>query len=339
MRTIQMVKKVLADGEPCRKCARAEEMLRARGVWERIDEVLVFREAEPHSEGARLARVHGVSVAPFFVVREGATERVYLSTLELIAAVAGPKPAPALPAVGDLASESAVASASEALSVRSPQDILRWGVERFGARLAVAFSGAEDVVLIDMAQRAQLPVRVFCLDTGRLHPQTYLFIDRVRAHYGLELSVFSPSASALEAFVKRKGLFSFYADGHAECCGVRKLEPLERALQPFDLWVTGQRRDQSPTRADVQVLEADRVTSGEAVARLKLNPLALWSSARVWQYIRDNGVPYNGLHDQGYVSIGCEPCTRPHRPGEHERAARWWWEESTRRECGLHGRA
>jgi phosphoadenosine phosphosulfate reductase len=332
-----MVKKVLANGEACRKCVRAEEMLRSRGVWEQIDEVIVLRDEEPESEGARLARAHGVTLAPFFVVREGSDERVYQSTLELAAALTGARSSP--PIAADLSSEEAVAGAAEALSARTPEEILRWGVERFGPRLAVAFSGAEDVILIDMAHRAGLPIHVFCLDTGRLHPQTYHYIDRVRTHYGVDLSVLSPTPSLLETFVRKKGLFSFYAEGHAECCSVRKLEPLQRALQPFALWVTGQRRDQSPTRADVHVLEADRSALGAAVGRLKLNPLALWSSARVWQYIRERGVPYNGLHDQGYVSIGCEPCTRPLRPGEHERAARWWWEEGTQRECGLHVRA
>jgi phosphoadenosine phosphosulfate reductase len=331
-----MVKKVLADDAPCRKCARAEEMLRERGAWEQIDEVLTFRDSEPNGDGARLAQRLGVASAPFFVVRDGENEQVYESTLGFLAAIRERSAAHALDAA--LSSPAAVASAAEALSAREPDEILRWGMDRFGDGAAIAFSGAEDVVLIDMAHRMQLPTRVFCLDTGRLHPKTYLFIDRVRSHYGVEIAMLSPNATTLEGFVKRKGLFSFYTDGHAECCGVRKLEALERALAPLRAWVTGQRRDQSPTRSEVAVLELEPPRSVAAEPRLKLNPLAAWTSARVWEYIRDRGVPYNPLHDEGYVSIGCEPCTRPLRPGEHERAARWWWEADTQRECGLHVR-
>jgi phosphoadenosine phosphosulfate reductase len=339
MQKITMVKKVLVNGEPCRKCARAEEMLRARGIWERIDEVLLVSESDPSSPGAALANRHGIASAPFFVMRDGDDERVFDSTLELIKAVAG-APKASAPAGELQCSPEAVAALAEALSVRSPGEILRWAVERFGEHIAVAFSGSEDVALIDMAWRSGLPMRAFCLDTGRLHPETYRFIDRVRGHYRLELDMLSPQASTLQAFVRRSGLFSFYSDGHAQCCSVRKLEPLQRALAPLRAWVTGQRRDQSPTRSDVQVLELDRLgaTAATGGVRYKLNPLALWSSAQVWRYIRDNGVPYNALHDMGYVSIGCEPCTRPLRPGEHERAARWWWELETQRECGLHTR-
>jgi len=337
MQKITMVKKLLADGTPCRKCARAEELLRARGAWARIDEVLIFHESQPEGEGARLAQRHEMTSAPFFVVREDADERVYSSTLELLARLREPR-TPVPQPDGDLSSPAALAALTEALAAREPDEILRWGLERFGSAIALAFSGAEDVVLIDMARRMKLPLRVFCLDTGRLHPKTYRFIDQVRAHYEVDVAVLSPNATLLEGFVQRKGLFSFYADGHAECCRVRKLEPLERALAPLHAWVTGQRRDQSPTRASVPVLEIDAPASGSRAARLKLNPLTSWSSARVWQYVRDNGVPYNGLHDEGYVSIGCEPCTRALRPGEHERAARWWWEADTQRECGLHVR-
>ena len=338
MQKITMVKKVLENAEPCRKCARAEEMLRARGAWERIDEVLVFRESEPDSEGARLARKHGVEFAPFFVVRDAAGERVFQSTLKLLEALSPGAPAKPLPD-GVPASPEQVASAAESLARRPPEEIMRWGLERFGERIALAFSGAEDVALIDMAHRLGLPFRAFCLDTGRLHAETYRFLERVRTHYGIELALLSPAAPALESFVKQNGLFSFYSDGHGPCCAVRKLEPLRRALEPLGAWVTGQRRDQSPTRSDVQVLEIDRAFPGAHAPRLKLNPLAHWSSARVWQYIREHGVPYNALHDQGFVSIGCEPCTRPLRPGEHERAARWWWEAETQRECGLHVRS
>jgi phosphoadenosine phosphosulfate reductase len=147
----------------------------------------------------------------------------------------------------------------------------------------------------------------------------------------------SPDATALEAFVKQKGLFSFYEDGHEECCSIRKVEPLKRALGRLSAWVTGQRRDQSPaTRASIPVVEMDRSFSGVAGSLLKLNPLATWSSKDTWDFIREERVPYNPLHERGFVSIGCEPCTRAIMPGEHERAGRFWWEDTTKRECGLH---
>ncbi|HTV22195.1 MAG TPA: phosphoadenylyl-sulfate reductase, partial [Polyangiaceae bacterium] len=141
-----------------------------------------------------------------------------------------------------------------------------------------------------------------------------------------------------ESLVRKKGLFSFRQDGHGECCGIRKVQPLRRALGQFGAWATGQRRDQSPaTRGEVAVIEVDASFKGKDGASLvKLNPLTFWTSAQVWEYIRSERVPYNELHDHGFISIGCQPCTRPIRPGEHERAARWWWEEATQRECGLH---
>ncbi len=187
--------------------------------------------------------------------------------------------------------------------------------------------------MVDMAVKTGLPFTVFCLDTGRLHSDTYEFIERVRSHYGIEIQLFSPDPKLLEPFVKQKGLFSFYQDGHSECCAIRKVEPLSRALASCRAWATGQRKDQNPsTRGVLPVVQTDPTN----VSRVKLNPLANWTLSQVWQYIRDNSVPYNRLHDQGFVSIGCEPCTRAPRPGEHERAGRWWWEEATQRECGLH---
>jgi phosphoadenosine phosphosulfate reductase len=185
-----------------------------------------------------------------------------------------------------------------------------------------------------MAAKSGRKFSVFSLDTGRLHPETYRFIDSVRQYYGLDVQVVSPNFVALEALVRKKGLFSFYEEGHGECCGIRKVEPLRRVLSAYDGWVTGQRRDQSPTRNEVPVLDWDRTHKSQGMA--KVNPLAALTQTQVWAYIRDNDVPYNELHDRGFISIGCEPCTRAARPGEHERAARWWWEDATKRECGLH---
>ena len=220
---------------------------------------------------------------------------------------------------------------------KSPQDILKLAFEHFGDELWLSFSGAEDVVLVDMAWKLNKNVKVFSLDTGRLHPQTYRFIDQVREHYGISIDVLSPEAAALEALVKEKGLFSFYKDGHGECCGIRKTAPLRRKLAPVKAWATGQRRDQSPgTRSQVAVVEIDGAFSTADNTLYKFNPLAQMSSEDVWAYIRMLELPYNSLHESGFISIGCEPCTRPVLPNQHEREGRWWWEEATQKECGLH---
>ena len=201
---------------------------------------------------------------------------------------------------------------------------------------AVSFSGAEDVVLIEIAHKIWPKLAVFTLDTGRLHPETYRFIEKVREHYQLSIELLHPDAEQLAALVGSKGLFSFYQDGHEECCGIRKVAPLRQKLASLDAWITGQRRDQSPARAEVPIIELDQTFSTDSHPIIKVNPLANWSSEQVWDTIQIFEVPYNELHDRGYVSIGCEPCTRAVRPNEHERAGRWWWEEATIKECGLH---
>lgn len=224
----------------------------------------------------------------------------------------------------------------EANAELHPRDILAFALENFSPRIGVSFSGAEDVVLVDLASRIGGQFQVFSLDTGRLHPETYQFLDQVRERYNLPIELFFPQAKAVEQFVRDKGLFSFYRDGHKECCGIRKVEPLKRALSGLDAWVTGQRRDQSPsTRTRIAVAEIDPVFSNGRQL-VKFNPLANWSSKQVWNYIRENDVPFNPLHTRGFVSIGCEPCTRTVRPGQHEREGRWWWEDATKKECGLH---
>jgi len=228
--------------------------------------------------------------------------------------------------------------ANSARSERNPQDVLEDALERFErGRIALSFSGAEDVVLIDMVHRLGLAVDVFSLDTGRLHPETYRFVEAVRQHYDLRIETLLPDPAAVNALVTEKGLFSFYQDGHGECCAVRKIEPLRHKLAGLDAWITGQRRDQSVTRSEVPQEQIDRAFSSPERDLIKFNPLADWSSRDVWAYIRHNDVPYNALHDRGFVSIGCEPCTRAIGPHEHERAGRWWWEEATQKECGLHG--
>lgn len=224
----------------------------------------------------------------------------------------------------------------QTLAAQSPQQILRYALEQFD-NIAISFSGAEDVALIDMAHKIRPDIKVFSLDTGRLHAETYQFIERVRDHYQIDIQVAMPNGPAVEALVKEKGLFSFYKDDHKECCGIRKIAPLRASLSSLDAWITGQRKDQSPgTRAVIPVIQDDKAFAGEGRTLTKFNPLANWSSAQVWDYIRTYSVPYNELHDRGFVSIGCEPCTRPTGPGQHEREGRWWWEEATKKECGLH---
>ena len=221
-------------------------------------------------------------------------------------------------------------------SERDPEEILELAFNTFD-NLAISFSGAEDVVLIELATRVTDDLSVFTLDTGRLHPETYRYIDQVRSHYGIEIEVLSPDPAELEPFVKAKGLFSFYQDGHQECCGIRKIAPLRRKLSQLDAWITGQRKDQSPgTRAHIPVIEQDHSFGSQTKPLYKFNPLANWRSAQVWETIHEYDVPFNELHSKGFISIGCEPCTRPVLPNQHERAGRWWWEEATQKECGLH---
>lgn len=221
-------------------------------------------------------------------------------------------------------------------SQKSPQEILKFALGNFD-NLAISFSGAEDVVLVDMASKITNEFSVFTLDTGRLHSETYQFLDEVRKHYGIKIEVMFPDHQEIEAFVAEKGLFSFYEDGHKECCGIRKVKPLRRKLNTLNAWVTGQRKDQSPgTRTQIPVIEVDGAFSTPDHELIKFNPLANWSSTQVWEYIRALEVPYNKLHERGFISIGCEPCTRPVLPNQHEREGRWWWEEATKKECGLH---
>ena len=225
---------------------------------------------------------------------------------------------------------------AEAMKGWAPKKIIQAALEQFD-NIAISFSGAEDVVLVDMAVKIRPDVQVFSLDTGRLHPETYRFLETVRKHYGIRLEVLSPDAAAVEALVREKGLFSFYEDGHEECCGIRKVASLKRKLATLDAWITGQRRDQSPgTRAQVPLVQHDAAFSTPEKTLIKFNPLADWTSADVWNYIRMFDVPYNALHERGYISIGCEPCTRPVLPNQHEREGRWWWEDPGHKECGLH---
>lgn len=217
-----------------------------------------------------------------------------------------------------------------------PKQIMKFALDKF-ENIAISFSGAEDAVLIDLAVKFNKNISVFSLDTGRLHPETYGYIEAIRKHYGIKVELISPDSQELRAFTTEKGLFSFYEDGHSECCAIRKINPLRRKLSELDAWITGQRKDQSPgTRDAIPTFQLDTSFKGSNDTLYKFNPLANWSSEDVWNYIKMFDVPYNPLHAKGYISIGCEPCTRPTTPNQHEREGRWWWENKDEKECGLH---
>lgn len=222
----------------------------------------------------------------------------------------------------------------------SPLEIMDKALEKYGNDIAIAFSGAEDVALIEYAHLTGRPFRVFSLDTGRLNPETYKFFDTVEKHYGIRIEYMFPDAVEVQGLVRTKGLFSFYEDGHQECCRVRKVRPLRRALKGLRAWITGQRKDQSPgTRSEVPVVQVDPAfegLDGGSGSLVKWNPVANVAGNDIWNFLRTMDVPVNSLHAQGYISIGCEPCTRSVLPGQHEREGRWWWEDAKAKECGLH---
>ncbi|MHB1458783.1 MAG: phosphoadenylyl-sulfate reductase [Armatimonadota bacterium] len=228
-----------------------------------------------------------------------------------------------------------VAGLNQTFIDASPQEILRWANDYFGTRLVLSSAfGAEDIVLIDMMSKIVDRPRIFILDTGRMHQETYDVIECIRAKYEIDFDFYFPQADAVERLQREKGPNSFYEsiDNRRECCLIRKVEPLGRALRSVDAWITGLRRSQSVTRTGLQPVEIDEAHGGI----LKINPLINWSEEQVWDYIRSNGVPYNALHDKGFPSIGCASCTRAIQPGEDLRAGRWWWESPEHKECGLH---
>ena len=194
--------------------------------------------------------------------------------------------------------------------------------------------GAEDMVLLDAIAWEGLGIGIFTLDTGRLPRETHELIASVKQRYGVLIDVVTPRATSVDAYIARHGIDGFYEglEQRKACCNVRKVEPLKRALKGKRAWITGLRREQAESRSVVEMRVFD-----QAHDLWKFNPLAEWSEADVWKYLRDRKVPYNALHDRGYPSIGCEPCTRAVKPGEDARAGRWWWErEGAAKECGLH---
>lgn len=213
--------------------------------------------------------------------------------------------------------------------------VLGWALATFGDRIALAWSGqAEDMVLLDQAWRLDPRVRVWTADTGRLPPETYALMERVYERYGLRIEVGVPERAEVEAMVARYGPNLMYREVPLRilCCELRKVRPLVRTLSQLDAWITGLRREQWASRHNIKKIEVDH-DHGQIV---KLNPLADWSEEEVWAYIRAHDVPYNALYDQGYTSIGCQPCTRAVAPGEDPRAGRWWWEKDAPKECGMH---
>ncbi len=230
-----------------------------------------------------------------------------------------------------------ITTLKESAGAATGSDLLRWAHERFGAHLVVASSlGPEYVAILHLIHELGLSqaMRVFMLDTGRLHQETYALLDTLRERYDMEFEVYFPDTHAVEELVRSKGMNSFYQsiDARHHCCNIRKVEPLKRVLGTASAWVTGIRREQNVTRVSTDNLELDLANGG----LIKLNPLVEWTREQLWDYIKTHDIPYNPLHDRGFASIGCAPCTRAIEPGEHERAGRWWWENPDQRECGLH---
>jgi phosphoadenosine phosphosulfate reductase len=225
---------------------------------------------------------------------------------------------------------------ADEMEMKSAHNILKWAIDTYGLRIGLASSfGAEDLALIDMMVKINKEkTKVFTLDTGRLNQETYDVIDEIRRKYGIQIIVYFPEQNEVEQMVRIKGMNLMYesVENRKLCCEIRKVHPLNRALYNLDGWITGLRREQTIMRSDVKKIEID-YSHGNIV---KVNPLADWTHEMVWDYIHKNNVPYNKLHDIGYPSIGCEPCTRAVNPKEDPRSGRWWWENAAHKECGLH---
>ncbi len=220
-------------------------------------------------------------------------------------------------------------------TINTPQDALKWALDNLHPKVAKASSfGAEDSVIIDMMTKINPEARFFTLDTGRLDQETYDVMDQLEKKYNIHFEVMFPDAQEVEEMVRAKGINLFYdsPENRRLCCGIRKVHPLKRMLSTLDGWITGIRKDQTSTRESASFLEIDEKYNGI----LKINPLLNWTWEQVWNYIKENNVPYHKLLDKGYPSIGCEPCTRAIKAGEDLRAGRWWWESNENKECGLH---
>ncbi len=225
---------------------------------------------------------------------------------------------------------------NESFANADATQILEYFIKEYGRDAALSSSlGAEDQVLTDMILKIDKNANIFTLDTGRLHPETYNVMDATNLKYGVKIEVFFPLNNDIQELYQTQGVNGHYEsiENRKRCCGIRKIEPLKRALKPLKVWITGLRASQSVTRTDMPIIELD-----ENFGVIKVNPIINWSEDDVWNYIKDNSVPYNKLHDQGYPSIGCAPCTRPVEKGQDIRSGRWWWENPEHKECGLHAK-
>jgi phosphoadenosine phosphosulfate reductase len=230
--------------------------------------------------------------------------------------------------------ETLVKKLNQKLEGSTAQSILSFFINEFEGTLAFGTSlGAEDQVITDMIAKINKSTKIFTLDTGRVFPETYHTLQQTMEKYGINIDVYFPNSERVERMVNEKGINLFYdsVENRKMCCQVRKIEPLQRAMTGVDVWVTGIRREQSVTRILTDIVEYDAATH-----KLKVNPLVDWTEEDVWNYIKDHEVPYNKLHDNGFPSIGCQPCTRAISAGEDVRAGRWWWEAPEQKECGLH---
>jgi phosphoadenosine phosphosulfate reductase len=233
--------------------------------------------------------------------------------------------------------EKLVREYNERFMNESPMKVLEFFLKEYPGKIALASSlGAEDQVLTHMVLSIDPSLKIFTLDTGRLFPETYDLIDRTNSRFNFKMEVCFPAAKKVEKMVREKGINLFYESiqNRKQCCYIRKIEPLHRALEGYEMWITGLRKDQSITRNNNSLVELDENNHG----LIKLNPLINWTEKMVWNYIEEYNIPYNKLHDQGFPSIGCQPCTRAVEPGEDVRSGRWWWELPEHKECGLHQR-
>ncbi len=225
---------------------------------------------------------------------------------------------------------------AQLLENKTPEEVIRFFISHYKEKVAFSSSlGLEDQVITHMIAAIDKNTRIFTLDTGRVFPETYSLISRTNDRYDINIQVYFPDNKEVEEMVNKKGINLFYEsiENRKECCRIRKIEPLKRAFKGLDAWICGLRREQSVTRNDMQVVEWDANNN-----LVKINPLINWTEQQVWDYIKANNIPYNVLHDKGFPSIGCQPCTRAIKPGEDIRAGRWWWENPEQKECGLHAR-
>jgi phosphoadenosine phosphosulfate reductase len=232
-----------------------------------------------------------------------------------------------------MSKEELIKNLNKDLENKSTQEVIAFFLKNFKSVALSSSLAAEDQVLTDVILKQDKNANIFTLDTGRLHPETYDVMDATNLKYGVKINVFFPDSQKVQELYQTQGVNGHYEsiDKRKNCCGIRKIEPLKRALNGLDVWITGLRAAQSVTRVDMPLVEWD-----ESFGVIKVNPLINYSEDDVWNYIKENKVPYNKLHDQGFPSIGCAPCTRAVKEGEDIRAGRWWWENPEHKECGLH---